>query len=266
MSTIITLFKWLGIPIAYEKMDGPTTLITYLGIQIDTENLKISLLQDKLRDLTAEVNNWKSRKKCKKLELLSLIGKMSFAAKVVRPGRTFLRRLIDLSTKVNKLHHRIQLNSEARKDIIWWTIFLPKWNGTSIMYNSTSTLDTDISLFTDASNLALGVYYKPEWIATCWPDFIKQKPFIYDINFRELFAIYTAVCTFSHRWKGRRLIMDTDNNTIVHAWQKGSSHSKLIMTLIREIIMCAALNQFTIFFQFLPGRTNTIADAPCPGC
>ena len=258
---IIRLFNWLNIPIAHEKLEGPAISLVFLGIRIDTSTLKIALPQDKLDTFTAELAKWRARKKCTKLELLSLIGKMSFAAKVVRPGRTFLRRLIDLSTKAKKLHHHIFLNSQARKDIEWWIQFLPKWNGTSIMYNCTTTQNSDISLYTDASNIGFGVYYEPEWMAISWPDYITQKPFHFDINFRELFAIYTAVCTFSHRWRGKRLIMHTDNSTIIHAWHKGTSHSKYIMTLVREIIMCAALKQFTISFQFLPGARNEVADA-----
>ena len=49
-----------------------------------------------------------------------MIGILSFACKVVAPGRIFLRRLIDLSTSVNNLDDRIVLNDEAQADIEWW--------------------------------------------------------------------------------------------------------------------------------------------------
>ena len=63
--------------------------------------------------------------KATKRDLLSLIGKLSFAAKDVPSGRLFLRRLIELSNMVSKLHHHIHLNVEVREDIIWWNRFLP---------------------------------------------------------------------------------------------------------------------------------------------
>ena len=52
-------------------------------------------------------------------ELLSLIGPLSFAAIVVRPGKMFLHRFIDLSTKVevSHLHHHISLNADATADV-----------------------------------------------------------------------------------------------------------------------------------------------------
>ena len=60
-----------------------------------------------------------------KKELLSLIGKLSFAAKVILSGHTFVWCLIDLSTTVGKLDHHISLNKEATTDIGWWLEFLP---------------------------------------------------------------------------------------------------------------------------------------------
>ena len=84
---------------------------------------------DKFNDLMSMLAFWQRRKKCTKGELLSLIGSLSFAAKVVKPGRMFLRRLIDLSTSVSSLNHHITLISEGRADIAWWLEFLPSWNG-----------------------------------------------------------------------------------------------------------------------------------------
>ena len=52
----------------------------------------LSLSQDKLRDILQMVQSWLGRHKSTKRELLSLIGKLSFAAKVVPAGRLFLRR------------------------------------------------------------------------------------------------------------------------------------------------------------------------------
>ena len=49
---------------------------------------------------------------CTKRELLGLIGKLAHAMKVVTSGRTFLRRMIDTSMSVKKLHHHIKLTSE----------------------------------------------------------------------------------------------------------------------------------------------------------
>ena len=40
--------KLLGVPVAAHKMEGPITCLTFLGIQIDTVSMSLSLSQDKL--------------------------------------------------------------------------------------------------------------------------------------------------------------------------------------------------------------------------
>ena len=78
-------------------------MITFLHILLDTATMELRLPHDKLEALTSLLRQWNTtKKKTTKRELLSLIGKLSFAAKVIPAGRIFLRRLIDLSTLVKK--------------------------------------------------------------------------------------------------------------------------------------------------------------------
>ncbi len=60
--------------------------------------MEVRLPQAKLEQLTITLATWRGRKAGKKRDLLSLIGSLSHACKAVRAGRSFLRRLIDLST------------------------------------------------------------------------------------------------------------------------------------------------------------------------
>ena len=123
----------LGVPLAAHKMEGPSTRITFLGIELDTEARTVRLPEDKLRRLQREIRVWRGRKICTKRDLLSLIGQLQHACCVVKPGRTFLRRMIDLSSVAKELHHRIRLNKGFRSDLQWWSYFLPRWNGHSMM-------------------------------------------------------------------------------------------------------------------------------------
>ena len=52
---------------------------------------------------------------------------------VVKPGRTFLRRMISLATSVRELHFKVRLNRSFRSDLGWWASFLPAWNGVGMM-------------------------------------------------------------------------------------------------------------------------------------
>ena len=88
----------LGVPVEEVKCVGPATTIQFIGIELDSVALEIRLPEDKLLRLRALLQDWKGRKAGKKRDLLSLIGTFNHAAKVVQQGRSFLRRLIDLSS------------------------------------------------------------------------------------------------------------------------------------------------------------------------
>ena len=87
----------------------------------------MEVTEEKYQKCMTTLPRWLNRSKYTKTQLRSLIGKLAFVAKVVRPVRLFLRRLIDLSKTVNKGHHHISLNSQAQADIAWWYEFLPTW-------------------------------------------------------------------------------------------------------------------------------------------
>ena len=189
--------------------------------------------------------------------LLSLIGKLHHISLVVRPGRLFLRRLIDLSKSVKNQNHHINLNTEARNDIHWWCEWLPTWNSSSIIPETRSILSTDICLFTDASGMGFGAIYGYEWIQAEWPATFEGK----DVDFQEAFAIIAAACTWGDRWAGKRIIFVTDNEPITQIWDKGSTKTPDIMMLVRKLFLIAVKHQFSVAFKHIKGIYNPIADA-----
>ena len=86
----------LGVPIAEHKRDGPTTCLTFLGIEIDTVAGELRLRPEKLQRLQALLESWGDRRVCSRKELESLVGLLNHACKVVRPGHSFLCRMLDL--------------------------------------------------------------------------------------------------------------------------------------------------------------------------
>ena len=245
----------VGIPVAHDKTEGPTQVITYLGIEIDALNQVIRLPQDKLTALGTLLDSWVSRKKCTRRELESLIGSLSFAGKVVKPGRLFLRRLIDLSTTVASRKFFIQLNCEAREDILWWHRFLRTWNGVEIFHTPLVT-SHDLRLFTDASKLGMGAVFRNAWFSVPFPERFHH----FNINVLELFAVLSAVFAWGNQWNNRAIQFFTDNTCILRVWSKGSCKDKHIMVLLRLLFFFCAEHNIHLLFSHLPGKTNIDAD------
>jgi len=50
--------KELGVPATEEKMVGPITCLTFLGIEVDLEKLELHLPEEKLQRLKQMVKEW----------------------------------------------------------------------------------------------------------------------------------------------------------------------------------------------------------------
>ena len=121
LTDMIHLCGLVGALIKPEKVVGPTTCLPLLGILLDTVQQEARLPEDKLQALVSELSDFKSKAQsattCSKRNLLSLIGKLSFACKVVPAGRIFLRRLLDLAHSVHHYDEAVHINEEALLDI-----------------------------------------------------------------------------------------------------------------------------------------------------
>ncbi|XP_062593378.1 uncharacterized protein LOC134254854 [Saccostrea cucullata] len=117
---LLQTFEHIGVPMKQDKTVFPTTIITFLGLELDTVNMLIRLPKEKLSKIRQEISKAKCRKKMTLQEIQSLIGLLNFACAVVTPERTFLRRLIDLTKGLKKPHHRRRLTKDARADLEAW--------------------------------------------------------------------------------------------------------------------------------------------------
>ena len=56
----------LSIPMAPDKVEGPVTRVTFLGIELDSQTLTARLPTDKLQRLTSMISKWKDQKSAPK--------------------------------------------------------------------------------------------------------------------------------------------------------------------------------------------------------
>ena len=84
LATLLQTLADLGAPVEHDKCEGPASCLTILGIEVDTIQMQLRLLQDRLARLRESLLAWRGRKCCSKRDLLSLVGSFQHAAKVVR--------------------------------------------------------------------------------------------------------------------------------------------------------------------------------------
>ena len=114
----------LGVPLAIKKVEGPSTSLTFLGITLDTAKMEIRLPDEKLARIRQSIDQWLPKKKATKREILSLVGLLQHATKVVCCGRTFVSHMYLTAARLKKLDCYTRLNKEFRSDLWWWHTFL----------------------------------------------------------------------------------------------------------------------------------------------
>ena len=84
--------------LSHRKVTGWATQQEVLGYGIGTESMTIALPARKVDDLYARVAEWPPERETATVkEVLVLAGKLHHASFVIRPGRYFVRRLLQLS-------------------------------------------------------------------------------------------------------------------------------------------------------------------------
>ena len=85
----------LGLPVVPAKMVGPSPVLSFLGIEIDSMTQELRLPGDKLACLRLTLSKWEHCRVATKHDLQVLTGLLSNAAAVVRPRKVFIHHLIN---------------------------------------------------------------------------------------------------------------------------------------------------------------------------
>ena len=257
LTTILDTCKELGIPLAQHKIEGPAQALTFLGIEINTSSMTLLLPKEKLARLKVLVARWMSKNAATKREMLSLIGQLSHACKVVIPGRSFLRQLIDLASSRPNLDHWIRLNEAIRTDICWWHLFMENWNGASLISTHSAT-SVDTTIVTDASGTwGCGAFQGSHWFQCQWPDTWAAV----NIAAKEFIPILLAIGTWGHLFRGSQVLLKCDNMAVVSIINSKKCTDKLLAQLLRCLHYLCARHDIAVVAEHIQGKLNTAADA-----
>ena len=97
-----------------KKKDVSGTTAEFIGIEFDTLAMQARLSEEKLHKAKEAVDLLLHQRSFRHKDLESLVGFLSFASKVVPPGRTFLRRLYDALASQAAY---IRMDEKIRRDL-----------------------------------------------------------------------------------------------------------------------------------------------------
>ena len=249
---IIAICTELGVPLAADKLEGPSDCLIFLGIEIDTRAGQLHLPADKLARLRDLLAQWQPCRSCRHRQLEWLVGTLHHACCVMKPGRAFLQQIIDLLPLpgATQGHHHIRLNKEFRANLQWWDTFASHWNGV-VMFPCMKK--PAVSATSDASgSWGCGGWSGSSWFQLEWP----PEACNWSILFKELLAGLVAAMIWGSRWKGNRVRWFCNNQPAVFTVNRRSCWDRQIMGLIRCLFFMEVWFSFEMVVSHLPGRDN----------
>ena len=253
---LIQLLLRLGFEVNYSKLKPPSRDITYLGIRIQSQSMELSLPPDKLDSINECLHTFKDKSRACKRQLQSLAGKLNYAARVVRGGRTFLRRLLDAINSLRFPHHKCRIRGALLKDIEWWINYMSSFNGKSACIQSSVNCK---SILTDACLVAGGAFWNGDFVYIDWS---ADYPKLADapINYKEAMTAALAVNRWAPNFGNSMVYLYTDNKCTVSIINKCSCRNQTVMSALRDMFWLSAVHNFHVKAIYNPGANHVLPD------
>jgi hypothetical protein len=289
-------FTAFGLVVNPTKTEGPTQCISFLGIQLDSVAQTLSCTPERVAELTTLLSEASQCSRLRLATLRTLIGKLSFAAKVLPGARPFMRRMLDLQQAgVDLLHTRtrdlssdrlrlalrrrlvIDMDPGFRDDAAFWLLHLQEWNGTQRWRAAAAA---PVTLATDASLGGWGFYLEsvPAHLDSqhsSWPlhlrvgsgysgSYAPEHHRLHSdtgqMTWCELFAVYAALHTYAHLVEHQSVLMYVDNATDVAIINRQGTSSSRLAGLLREIYALTLRHNIHLRAEHRSGVDNVLAD------
>ena len=256
-NTVATVLTSMGVEQNVKKSCPPSTVMVFLGVLLDSVAMELRITEERLQEIRQLLPEWLHFKSATRRQLQSLVGKLQFVSKCVRPSRVFIARILAKLRGLKHNNHKVRLNSEFRKDIRWWLSFVSVYNGVS-MIKTSEWSSVDVVFSADACLTGCGAVCVPEYFHKEFPEFVLRQGS--SIVHLECLTLVVAIKTWCTRWKGLRISIFCDNEAVCSVINSGKARDPYLQSCMREIMFCACMYEFEIRAVHLSSSENRLAD------
>ena len=239
----LSVFNYLRVPVATDKLEGPATNLTFLGIELDTVSMTKRLPPSKLSELKAILG----RKEVLSHKRAAISYRQITTCMQSGPARkNLLRRMFEMLKGVQKKQRFIRLNTAFRSDLVWWLMFLESW----------LCLITRLQIM---FTTGCGAWRQTEWFQFPWPQNFIQQP----IATKELLPVVLACLVWGRLWRSQHVLVHCDNQAVVSVVNSGYSKDSSLMQLLRCLFFIKASFKISLNAIHIKGEDNVKVDALC---
>lgn len=265
LKEFVNFAKYLGVPLAEEKTEGPCEVLTFLGLEIDSVLMEVRIPHDKLNEVVEKIETMLYQKtKTTLRDMQSLIGSLNFCCRAIIPGRPFCRRLIDAICGLTKPHHHLRITKSIKADLSMWLKFFKDFNGISVFHDRFWLTTEDLNLYTDSAgglHLGFGIYFQGHWSYGAWPESWHKTGITKDITAIELFPILVSMHIWDKQFENKKILFNCDNMAVVHIINKMTSKSENVMCILRLLTLKCLHNNTIVKAAHVQGSKNEICDS-----
>ena len=263
-----SLMTALGLVESTAKACAPSTRMVFLGVHFDTDKMVMSVPGDKIQELRADLDQWVKKTTAVRRDLQSILGKMFWVSRVVRYSRPFMGRLLQQLRDMKEIpdNKKVQLSSESRKDILWWTTYMRTFNGITLIVNDDDVQQTLEQLITspfkvyagDATPWGGGGWFSQEYWSQELPTFL--KPTAIPVHIKEFWVLIASCWLWGDIWTGGPVYLFCDNDSVCDAITYQKPRDPDLGSLLREFLYVVCLKKFSPIIRKIDTKANILAD------
>ena len=238
----------LGLVISENKLYEQQKCSPCLSINVNIKTGIISISEEKLGEIVALCLDRSTRGKSNKKALQSLVGSLLYIHKCVRPGRLFVNRILATLWQTSN-DGTVTLSTEFKRDMAWFNVNLPVFNGK--VYFDNGTKPTITNLYVDGCLTGVG----GAWLSL-----------VYALPLGRLVSL-PIPCTIVHCiYNTQHVETQTERQSCCHSLRQHGSRSILswdqfLGTVARNICLVTATHNIYLTVQHIAGKVNGLADA-----
>lgn len=250
------LMQELGLKLAPHKCLPPSQRIEWLGFEVDTVKMTISIPARKMKEIVGECQKWTFRKRANRTMIQSILGKLIYISACINQGRKFVARMLDTLRAMGE-RNWTSIDKEFRKDIEWFQRYGDASNGIHLY----KVPRTAIVMECDSSKTGAGG--NSGQFCYSWRYDTQHVQRFSAIHQLEAVNIIVAFRTLAHLHdvQSAQVIIMTDNAASSYALETGKTRDPVLAACSRELWLEAAKSDHHIVIQHKPGVELVLADA-----
>ena len=131
-ATLKETLRLMGAVEAEHKSVSLSAKMVFWGVLFDTEKLTLEVSKEWVGECWKMFDDWLDKREVRRQEIESLFGKLAFMAACVRPGWLFMSKALEFLRGLPKVG-KVEVPESVKRDLLWWRVFLPQYNGVSMM-------------------------------------------------------------------------------------------------------------------------------------